>query len=366
MSKKDYYAILWVEKTASEEEIKKAYRKLAMQYHPDRNGGDKEAEKKFKEIGEAYGVLSNATKRKQYDMYGSVSGNGGFSGGVDVDLSDIFESFFGGGFSGGWSRRKKPTEQKGEDIEQVLKIDLKTSIYWGKRSIKFDMFATCEACDGEGGKGKKTCDTCQGTGYVKYRQESLFGVIEHTRVCDRCQGTGEIIEEICEVCHGKKRVKKTRELEVNIPAGIENNMIIKISGEGNHGIGTKASWDLYIQFEAETEEKGLERKGSNLYYTLEIDILEAILWTEKEINLPILGKRKIKISAWTEFGTIIKLAGDGVKHIQDDKKGDLYITLSIKVPKKLSKKEKELYHQIAEEKKLEVKKDGGILGKVFH
>lgn len=355
MSGKDYYAILWVQKNATEEDIKKAYRKLAMQYHPDRNGGDKESEKKFKEIWEAYGILSDAQKRKQYDTFWTTWNNGfswGFTG--DVDLGDIFESFFGWGFSSSSKTRKRSSEQRGEDLEYTIKIDLKTSIYGGKEKIKIDYLQTCETCKWDGGSWKKTCDKCRGSGYVKYRQESFFGVIEHTGVCDACNGTGEILEELCHTCHGKKRIKKTKEIDIDIPAWIENGMIIKLTWEGNDGVGTSAKWDLYVRFQASNEEKWLERKGNDLSYTIEIDVIEAILGTEKEIHIPIIGKRKIKIASSTQFWTIIKLAWDGVKHIQSDKKGDLFIYLDIKIPKKFGKKEKELYEAIAIEKKLDV------------
>lgn len=354
MSSKDYYGVLWVEKTASEEEIKKAYRKLAMQYHPDRNGGDKESEKKFKEIGEAYSILSDAQKRKQYDTFWNTWNNG-FSGWFtgDVDLGDIFESFFWWGFSSS-TKRKKSSEQRGEDLEYAMKIDLKTSIYGGKQKIKFEKQEMCHSCHGEWGTGKKTCEKCRGSGYVKYRQESFFWVIEHTGPCDTCNGTGKTIEQLCQTCHGKKRIKNTREIDIDIPAGIENGMIIKLTGEGNDGLGTSAKWDLYLRFQASDEEKWLERKKSDLYYTIEIDVIEAILGSEKEINIPILGKRKIKIASWTQFWTVIKLSGDGVKYVDNDRKGDLFINLDIKIPKKPSKKEKELYEAIAIEKKLDI------------
>ncbi|MDD3302181.1 MAG: molecular chaperone DnaJ [Candidatus Gracilibacteria bacterium] len=368
MSNKDYYNTLGVEKTATDDELKKAYRKLAMQYHPDRNGGDKEAETKFKEINEAYGVLSDPSKRKQYDTYGTVgNGFGGGSGGfgVDFDISDIFESFFGGeGFSGQTRTRKRQTSFKGENLEYTIKLDLETSIYGGKQKIKFDRLETCVDCKGEGGSGKKTCSECSGSGYVKYRQQSIFGVIEHTGVCEKCDGTGETIENVCQTCKGKKRIRKEIELDIDIPAGIDDGMIIKLTGEGNHGINSKANGDLYVKFKVSLEEKGLKRDGVDLYYDLEIDVIEAILGCDKEISLPIIGKRIIKISAGTQVGTVIKINGDGVKHIDRDSKGDLFINLDIKIPKRLGAKEKEFYEEIAKEKKLKVG-GKGLFDKLF-
>ncbi|MFK7779916.1 MAG: DnaJ C-terminal domain-containing protein [Candidatus Gracilibacteria bacterium] len=366
----DLYSVLEIKKGANKEEIKKAYRKLAMKYHPDRNSGDKESEKKFKEINEAYSTLSDDSKRQQYDMFGKSGGaaggnpfGGGFGGGqVDVDLGDIFESFFGGGFSGRGG--KKQTEFKGEDIEQVLNIDLKTSIYPTKQKIKFNKKETCVTCDGKGGKGKTTCSKCNGKGQITYTSQSMFGTIQQTGVCDQCGGSGESFSDICSNCHGEKRKLVKKEIEVDIPAGIDNGMIIKMTGEGNHGIGTKNHGDLYIKFNVKLEEKGLKRDGVNLYYELKIDILEAILGTKKDVIIPIIGKRIIDIKAGTQNGTILKIGGDGVKHIDSDSKGDLFIDIKIKIPKKLSKKERSLYEEIAAEKKINVN-NGGVFKKIF-
>lgn len=367
MSKRDYYEVLWISKGASEEEIKKAYRKLAMQYHPDRNSGDKEMEQKFKEVNEAYSVLSDAWKRKNYDMFWHNGWNSGFWGGYssDVDLSDIFESFFGGGFWNAWKTRKKSSEQRGEDLEYTLSIDLKTSIYGWKQKITFSKMCECESCHGAWWSWKKTCDKCKGTGYIKYRQESFFWVIEHTWVCDECHGTGEKIENVCDTCKWNKRVRKEKEIEIDIPAWIDNGMIIKLNGEWNDGIWTKASWDLYVHFKVNLEEKDLKRKWYDLYYTLEVDVIEAILWVEKDIMVPILWKRKIKISPWTQVWTVLKFPSDGVKYIDRDKKWDLFINLEIAIPKKLSKKEKEHFIEIAKERKIDYLKDDSIIWKIF-
>ncbi|MDP2090797.1 MAG: DnaJ C-terminal domain-containing protein [Candidatus Gracilibacteria bacterium] len=364
----DLYSILELDKSASKEDIKKAYRKLAMQYHPDRNAGDKAAEEKFKQINEAYSTLSDDTKRQQYDMFGKAGGasgnpfGGGFSGGVDVDLGDIFESFFGGGFGG--KSRKRSTNYAGEDIETTIKIDLKTSIYGGKEKIKFNKKETCVTCDGEGGKGKTTCSKCNGRGQITYTTQSMFGTIQQTGTCDVCSGSGEVFSEVCSNCHGEKRKLVKKEIEIDIPAGIDDGMIIKITGEGNNGVGTKQNGDLYVRFSVELEDKGLKRERVNLYYELEIDVIEAILGTKKEINIPVIGKRNIEIKAGTQADTIIKISNDGVKHIDSDSKGDLFINLSLKIPKKLSKTERENYEKIAKEKKLNVNK-GGVFEKIF-
>ncbi|MDD3793491.1 MAG: molecular chaperone DnaJ [Candidatus Gracilibacteria bacterium] len=363
----DLYSVLGVEKNYSKEEIKKAYRKLAMQYHPDRNAGNKEAEERFKQINKAYEILSDDSKRKNYDMFGDENprgnpfGGGGFSG-VDVDLGDIFESFFGGGFSG--STKKRKTSFSGEDLEYNLEIDLKTSIYGGKQKISFNKKETCDNCHGEGGSGKKTCSKCNGRGQVTHTTQSMFGMIQQTVTCDECNGSGEIFEKICNECNGEKRKFIKKEIDIDIPAGIDDGMIIKMTGEGNHGVGTNKSGDLYIKFRVSQEEKGLKREGVDLNYDLEIDIVEAVLGATKEINIPIIGKRKIDIKAGNESGNIIKISGDGVKYIDNDRKGDLYINIFVKTPKKLSKKERELFEEIAKERKVDVNK-GGVFEKIF-
>jgi len=365
----EYYSILEIEKTATIEEIKKSYRKLAMKYHPDRNKGDKEAEEKFKKINEAYSVLSDEQKRKQYDMYGSVWGAWGFwwgwFGGVDVDLSDIFEQFFGG--AGWWfgGARKRPTERRGEDLEEIINLDLKTSIYWGKQKIKLNKLVVCPECKWEWWEGKKTCPDCHWTGQVTYTRQSLFGVIQQTAACEKCHATGEVFEKVCEKCNWEKRIRDIKELDLDIPAGIDNGMVIKLEWEWNDWVWTKVSGDLYIKFRVNTEEKGLKRKWVNLYYQIEVDVVESVLWTKKEISIPVIWKRIIEIPSGTQSGTIIKIAWDWVKYIDKDDKWDLFVTINIKIPKKLSKKEKELYLEIAKEKKINVNNHKWIFEKLF-
>ncbi len=365
MSKRDYYEVLWIEKNATEEEIKKAYRKLAMQFHPDRNAWDKESEKKFKEVNEAYSILSDGQKRKQYDAYWFEWASQWFWWfSSNVDISDIFESFFWWGFTW-WNTRKKSSSRRWEDLEYILSLDLKTSIYGGKEKIKYQRYEECGTCHWEGWKWKKSCQKCKGSGHIRYRQESFFWVIEHTWVCDECGWSWEIFETVCSQCKWEKRVKLSHEYEIDIPAWIDDGMIIKIPSEWNSGIWTKAKWDLYVKVQVKLDEKWLIRKWENLYYTLQIDLLEAILWTEKDVTFPIIGKRKIKIPTGTQFWTKIKLSGDGVKFLNKDDKGDLIVTIDIMIPKKLSKKEKELYEKLASEKWLEIGKNWWLFGKMF-
>lgn len=371
----DLYLILGIEKTATEEEIKKAYRKKAMKYHPDRAPGDKkdEYEKEFKKINEAYQILSDAWKKQQYDRFWTTWGAWGWFGGfgwsawMDVDLWDIFEQFFGG--QGWWfwwgSARRKPSEQVWEDLEQIIDIDLKTSIYWWKEKIKIKKRITCKDCSWVGWKWKKTCTKCNGRWQVTYTTQSMFGTIQQTWVCDACSGTWETFEEICKTCSGTKRVLETKEIDLDIPAWIDNNMVIKLEWEWNDWIWTKQAWSLYIKFRVKLEEKWLKRKSSDLYYEIEIDTVEAVLWTKKEINIPVIWKRTIEIFSWIQNWTVLEISWDWVKHIDSDKKWDLFITINIKTPKKLTKKEKELYLEIAKEKKLNVNNHKWIFEKIF-
>ena len=355
------YEILWLQKSATKEEIKKAYRKLAMQYHPDRNKWDKEAEKKFKEISGAYSILSDDSKRQQYDRFWTTSWWWNpfqwwwfSSSWIDVDLWDIFDSFFW--WSSWWTRKKWKTSFPWEDLEYNLNIDLKISIYGWEKIIKFNKKEICNKCGWEWWTGKKVCDKCRWTWQIKHVTQSMFWTIQQTVICDECSGSWESFEKICTNCNWKKRITIKKEIKIDIPAWIDNWMLIKLTWEWNHGINTKAKWDLYIKFWVQIEEKWLKREWINLYYDLEIHILEAILWTTKEINIPIIWKRKIEIKWWTQHLSIIKITWNWVKNINNDGLGDLYIKINIKIPKKLQKQEKQLYEKIAEIKQININK----------
>lgn len=364
----DLYEILWVDKSSSKEDIKKAYRKLAMQYHPDRNEWDKKSEEKFKEINNAYSVLSDDGKRKQYDTFGSIWWNSWFWGGswfgVDVDLWDIFNEFFGWSFW--WGRTKKrSSEQKWEDLEYNLNINLKTSIYWAKEKVNISKMESCKTCSWAWWSWKQSCKKCKWSWYITYTSQSIFWVIQQTWVCDQCGWTWESFEKICVDCNWKKRQKITKTIDVDIPAWIDNGMIIKLNWEWNDWICTKHSWDLYLKFRVDLEEKWLKRDGDNLYFDMEVDVIEAILWTKKEINIPILWKREIEIKPWTQFNTVIKISWDWVKYVNSDKKWDLFLSVDIAIPKKLSKEEKDLYLAIAKERKLNVVNSKWLFEKLF-
>ena len=363
----DYYSILEVEKTATKDEIKKSYRKFAMMYHPDKTGWDKEAETKFKQVNEAYGVLWNDDKRKQYDTYGSAWwGNWGFqAGGFDVDISDIFESFFWWNGWARWGRARRSSEQKWEDIETYVNIDLATSIQWWKKTISYNKMSSCSECDWVWGEWKTSCDPCRGSWYVTYTKQSMFWVVQQTWVCDQCNWTWESFTNTCDICNGQKRISDKIDYELEIPAGIDDSMVIKIEWEGNDGIGTKAKGDLYIKFRVEQTEKWLSRDGTNLHYDLEINLVEAVLGTTKDITLPIVGKRTIEIPAGTQPSTTVTIKDWGIKDVQYDRKWDLFIHLDLKIPKKLGKKERELYEEIAKEKKINVCDKKWIFEKIF-
>lgn len=357
----DYYEILWVSRTSSLEEIKKAYRKKAMEYHPDRWWD----ENKFKQINEAYSVLSDENKRREYDTYWRVWWNSFWQWWfwwVDFDLWDIFEQFFW--WQKSYSRRKRSNDIYGEDLEYNLEIDLKTSILWWKKIIKYTKMVVCDDCNWIWWKWQKTCNECYWIWYVKYRQRTVFWTIEHTSTCQVCGWVWEIISDVCNKCKGGKRVKKEVELEIEIPAWIDEWMVVKINSEWNEWIKSR-SWDLYVRFSIKNEEKNLKRKWVNLFFDLDIDVVEAVLWTSKELNIPIIWKRTITIEPWTQFGSIIKIPKDWVKYVDRDKKWDLFINLNIKIPKRLSEQERKKYEEIAKEKKLRVFNKKWILWKIF-
>jgi molecular chaperone DnaJ len=287
----------------------------------------------------------------------------GFSGWVDVDLWDIFESFFGWGFSGN-SRWQANRETPWEDLEYNIEVDLKTSIYWWKQNIKFNKKETCVSCSWEWWEWKKTCSKCNWRWQITYQTQSMFGTIQQTWACDECSWSWEQFEKICDKCNWEKRKVVKKELEVEIPAGIDSWMVIKITWEWNDWIKTNTKWDLYVKFHVKGEEKWLKRDWVNLFYNLEVDVIEAILWTTKEINIGVIWKRSIEIKAWTNHWETLKIKSDWVKHIDSDNKWDLYIEISLKIPKKLGKKERELYEEIAKEKKINVNKSW-VFKKIF-
>jgi molecular chaperone DnaJ len=350
----EYYAILSVSREATADEIKKAYRKKAMEVHPDRHGGDKIKEAEFKKLNEAYSVLSDDQKKAHYDRHGTMDNHGqwwgfgwfgwGFQWGFDAgDLGDIFSSFFGGGMGGGGGR-SRPRADIGEDIEMRLRISLEDAIKWATRKIEFDRTATCHHCSGKWGQ-TETCTTCRGQGQVRERVQTVFGVIEQARPCTTCHGTGQRVTEKCTYCHGKGKIKEKIEKTIDIPKGIENGMTIKIRGEWNRG--TDGNGDLYISFTVPDNEGGLTRDGADLHYSVRISPAEAALGTWRTLDLPILGKKEIEIKWGTQHWTVLTFRSEGMERL--DRKwgsGSLIIHIEIDIPARISGDQKKLYEAL--------------------
>lgn len=347
----EYYDLLWVGKDASADEIKRAFRKKAMECHPDRHKWDKTKEEEFKKINEAYSVLSDAQKKAHYDRFGTADANNGFSGWgfsgwFDMDLGDIFESFFGGGMGGG--RSQKSRQDIGEDIEILLRVSLEEAIRGTAKTVNFKRKSVCKTCKGTGAKDGKyhDCNTCHGSWYVRHRRETIFGVMEQTAPCHICNGTGKQVAEKCDDCNGKKYEEVSIKKDIEVPAGIESRMSIKIRSEGNEG--RDGTGDLYVTFEVPDREAWLERNGSELHYSIKIPPHEAVLWIEKNIEIPVLGKKKIQLDPGTQHGHTIRFKWEGMEVVWRGTKGDLFIHVEIDIPTKISKEQRELYEKLME------------------
>lgn len=358
MSAQDFYSTLNVSKDATQDEIKKSYRKLANKYHPDKNQGDKAAEAQFKKVSEAYETLSDPQKRKMYDQFGSTGQSGGgfnpndfasqFNGAEN--LADIFESFFGGGFSrgGGSQARKKSPNVQGEDIEKHIKISFKDSIFGVEKKIKLRRIVKCEQCEGSGvepGHKLEVCDTCNGAGVIQEVKRSLLGQVVSRRSCSTCNGTGQVPEKKCTKCNGHKRYSKDVTLKVKIPAGIYHGAVIRNRGAGNNGVGLPDG-DLFIRVEV-TPHKEFQREGNDIVSSLDIPYWRASLGGEVEVET-IYGKSTLDIPAGTSHGDELFLKGHGSPDLNSSLKGNHIFTVSIDIPKKLSSKEKKLLKQIEE------------------
>lgn len=357
MSKRDYYEILEVSKSSSQEEIKKAYRKQALKYHPDRNPGDKSAEDKFKEAAEAYEVLGNEDKRRRYDQFGHAgvgSGAGGFSGGgmsmddIFSNFGDIFGDFFGGGFGGG-SRRGGRRVNKGSNLRVKVKLTLDEILNGVEKKIKLNKYVSCQHCNGSGaanGNSFNTCSTCKGVGQVTRVTNTFLGQMQTSSACPTCEGEGKIITQKCSHCYGEGIMKDAETISINIPAGVAEGMQLSVSGKGNAARRGGVNGDLIVAIEEEAH-TDLFRDGNDLIYNLFISIPDAILGTNSEI--PTLdGKVKIKIDAGIISGKILRLRGKGLPEINSYGKGDLLVRVNIWIPKSISKDEKKLLEKLNE------------------
>lgn len=354
MNKKDYYEVLGVSKNATDEEIKRAFRVLAKKYHPDVNKEEGAADK-FKEIGEAYSVLSDKNKRAQYDQYGHAAfdgtqGGAGFDMG-DINLDDILSSFFGGGFSSSFSGFGRGTSGKnrarrGEDMLMRIKVTFDEAVNGCKKDIKVNVTETCDECDGKGGKGERTCSTCGGVGVIREEQRTLFGIMQTQKTCPECQGEGKTFKEVCYECHGTGQVKKNKTLTINVPAGIDTGNQLRLSGKGGAGVNGGPNGDIYLEFEVE-EHKYFERQDDDIYLEVPITVTDAILGCKKEIPT-LTGNGFIEIKPGTQNYTKLKLKGKGIKGVNSKAPGDMYVVVNVIIPTKLSKNQKDLLKELAD------------------
>ena len=356
--KRDYYEVLGVSRGASEDEIKKAYKKMARKYHPDLNPGDKTAEEKFKEVNEAYEVLSDADKKARYDQYGHAGvdpnfGAGGFGGGFDGsfdfgDLGDIFGSFFGGGFGGG--RRTNPNApQRGESIRMSIAISFEEAAFGCEKAVTVERYETCDTCHGNGcapGTSPEVCPDCHGTGTVQVRRQTPMGVFATSSPCPKCGGKGRIIHQPCKDCRGSGMVRKKKTIQASIPAGIDNGQTISIRGQGNAGKNGGPAGDLLITITVRPHEL-FRREGTSVLCEAPITFTQAVLGAELEIPT-IDGKVKYTLPEGTQSGTTFRLKGKGIPSVNGRGRGDQYVTVYIETPKNLNKEQKEALKKFAE------------------
>ena len=355
--KRDYYEVLGVSKGASEDEIKKAYKKMARKYHPDLNPGDKSAEEKFKEVNEAYEVLSDADKRARYDQYGHAGvdpnfGAGGFGGGFDggfdfSDLGDIFGSFFGGGFGGG--RRTNPNApQRGESIRMAVTISFEEAAFGCEKEVTVERYEACDTCHGSGcapGTSPEVCPDCHGTGTVQVRRQTPMGVFATSSPCPKCGGKGRIIHQPCKDCRGSGMMRKKKTIQASIPAGIDNGQTISVRGQGNAGKNGGPAGDLLITITVRPHEL-FRREGTSVLCEAPITFTQAVLGAELEIPT-IDGKVKYTLPEGTQSGTTFRLKGKGIPSINGRGRGDQYVTVYIETPRNLNKEQKEALKKFA-------------------
>lgn len=375
MANKDLYEVLGVAKGASDSEIKAAYRKLALKWHPDKHKGEKEAETKFKEINVAYEILSDKQKRQQYDTFGSTgggasgfggggggfggfdpSGFSGFSGGAS-DFADIFESFFGGG--GGRSGHRKGGPVRGNDIEANITISFEEAAFGCEKDLEITKPDKCKNCKGDGvepGSSKVSCGACGGAGQIRAVKNTILGQMATTRMCSECDGEGQVPKKKCSVCHGTSRVRTKERVKVKIPAGVDNGSTIRLSEKGEGGVKGGSHGDLYINLYVEPSKRFI-RNGYDIHSEATLHVVQAVLGDEITVDT-IHGEEKIKIPPGTADGKVFKLSSKGVQKINSSSLGDHLVKVKIDIPNKLSKREKEIYLDLAKESGLDVKKSG--------
>jgi molecular chaperone DnaJ len=347
-AKRDYYEVLGVARTAGEQEIKSSYRKLAMQYHPDRNPGNPEAEEKFKECSEAYSVLIDAEKRARYDQFGhAATGNGGF-GGFDpstfTDFSDVFSDLFNGVFGVDVGGGRRSRAQKGSDARADVTLTFEEAAFGKKNEIRVRRYESCDSCRGSGaapGKGPVTCTTCGGRGQVRY-QQGFFSV---ARTCPACNGAGQVIADPCSKCKGEGRIMRERSIEVNVPPGVEDGTRIRYQEQGDAGFNSGPAGDLYVVLHVKPH-SFFEREGKDLFCSVPVSFSQAALGAE--ITIPTLeGEYKLKIAEGTQSGTVLRVRGKGVASLKGGGKGDLHVQVRVQTPTRLNKRQRELLAELA-------------------
>lgn len=354
-NKRDYYEVLGVDKNATEADIKSAFRKLAKKYHPDVSKEENAAEK-FKEVQEAYAVLSDPEKRKQYDQFGHSAfnnngGAGGFSGfeGFDFgNMSDIFDDLFGGmGFSGSSRSRSRKTNspKKGNDILYRMTIDFEEAVYGTKKDVKIDVEENCSKCDGAGGFDSKTCQECHGSGTVTQEQRTIFGSFLSKTTCPYCHGSGTTFEKTCDECHGRGKVTNRKTITITVPAGIDTENRLRVSGKGGAGSNGGPNGDLYIEFTVRDHDF-YHREDDDIYIDLPLTITEAVLGAKKDIPT-LYGKVELTIPAGTQNGEKMRLRGKGVENVNTKRKGDMYVITKVIIPEKLTRDQKKLFEELS-------------------
>ena len=356
-NKKDYYEVLGVNKGASDDELKKAFRKMAKQYHPDANPDNQEAESKFKEVNEAYEILSDPQKKAQYDQFGhqafsGAGGGGSYSyGGSGFDMSDIFDMFMGGGgdIFGGSSSRRRNGPRRGTDVHTSVSISFEESFFGTSKSITMPMSESCDACNGTGaapGTVAENCKNCGGSGQERYHQQTMFGTVTSVRTCSVCRGEGKIIKEACTKCGGKGNVRRSKTFEVNIPKGIDHGQSIRLSGKGEPGERGGEHGDLLVSVSI-TPHAHFKRRDLNIYLDIPVSFTQLALGAE--INIPTMnGVEKHTIKAGTQTGTVLTLKGKGFPSVRNARiTGDILVTLGVSIPTKLTDKQKEILKAFA-------------------